>query len=42
MRPKEEVFNVAWQPPADQLEQGRELVKAYGIQTRTSCSTCHR
>ena len=42
VRPKEEVFSVSWQPPADQIEQGRALVKAYGIQTRTSCSTCHR
>jgi hypothetical protein len=42
VRPKEEVFSVAWQPPADQIDQGRALVKAYGIQTRTSCSTCHR
>src|SRR3954464_168242 len=42
VRPREEVFSVSWQPPADQLAQGRALVKAYGIQTRTSCSTCHR
>jgi hypothetical protein len=42
VRPKEEVFSVAWQPPPDQIDQGRALVKAYGIQARTSCSTCHR
>jgi Cytochrome c7 and related cytochrome c len=42
VRPKEEVFSVSWQPPADQLTQGRDLVRKYGIQTRTSCSTCHR
>jgi hypothetical protein len=42
VRPREEVFNVAWRPPPDQIEKGRELVKRYGIQTRTSCSTCHR
>ena len=42
VRPKEEVFNIAWEPPSDQLEKGRELVKLYGIQTRTSCNTCHR
>jgi hypothetical protein len=42
VRPKEEVFSVTWQPPADQVAQGRALVKAYGIRTRTSCSTCHR
>jgi hypothetical protein len=42
VRPKEEVFNVAWEAPSDQLEKGRELVKLYGIETRTSCNTCHR
>jgi hypothetical protein len=42
VRPKEEVFNVAWEPPSDQIEKGRELVKLYGIETRTSCNTCHR
>src|SRR5450432_3149809 len=26
VRPKEEVFSVSWQPPADQLAQGRDLV----------------
>ena len=29
LRPKEQVFSVSWHPPADQLEQGRELVKRY-------------
>jgi hypothetical protein len=42
VRPKEEVFSVAWKPPANQLEEGRRLVKDYEIRTRTSCSTCHR
>jgi hypothetical protein len=42
VRPREQVFSVSWQPPADQLAQGRELVRQYGIRTRTSCSTCHR
>ncbi len=42
VRPKSEVFNVAWEPPANQLELGRQLVKEYGIHPRTSCSTCHR
>jgi hypothetical protein len=42
VRPKAEVFNVTWEPPADQLERGRQLVKEYGIHPRTSCSTCHR
>ena len=42
VRPKSEVFNMAYQPPANQLELGRRLVKEYGIKTRISCSTCHR
>jgi hypothetical protein len=42
VRPREEVFNMAWQPPANQGEQGLELVKTYQIQRRTDCSTCHR
>jgi hypothetical protein len=42
VRPREEVFNIAYEPPANQLELGRRLVKEYGIRARTSCSTCHR
>jgi hypothetical protein len=42
VRPKGQVFNVAWEPPANQLEEGRKLVQEYKIHTRTSCSTCHR
>ena len=42
LRPRAEVFNAAYEPPADQLSLGRSLVKEYGIHTRTSCSTCHR
>jgi Zn ribbon nucleic-acid-binding protein len=42
VRPKAEVFNAAWEPPADQIEEGRRLVKANRIHTRTDCNTCHR
>ena len=44
VRPREQVFNVAWQPPADQLALGRKLVEEYKINTRnlTNCSVCHR
>ena len=42
VRPKSEVFSVNWQPPPNQAEMGRELVKEYNIQSLTSCSTCHR
>lgn len=42
VRPKAEVFNAAYEPPANQLELGKRLVKEYDIHPRTSCSTCHR
>lgn len=45
LRPQSEVFNMAWEPPADQIEQGKRLAKEYNISTvdvLTSCSTCHR
>jgi hypothetical protein len=45
VRPREEVFNLNWQPPADPAEEKAlraRLVKDYNIQSLTSCSTCHR
>lgn len=42
VRPREFVFRTDWEPPADQLEQGRRLVEEYDIRSMTSCSTCHR
>jgi hypothetical protein len=42
VRPREEVFNMDYQPPVDQLALGISLVKEYGIHAPTSCSTCHR
>jgi ferredoxin len=42
VRPRSQVFNMDWRPPADQLVQGRKLVKEYGIQSQTDCSICHR
>jgi cytochrome c7-like protein len=42
VRPQAEVFNPAWEPPADQNRRGGELVREYGLHPRTACSTCHR
>ncbi len=44
IRPREEVLNLDWAPPGDQLTLGRRLVKEYNVQTSriTDCSTCHR
>jgi hypothetical protein len=33
---------MGWEPPADQIALGERLVKEYGIQRKTSCTTCHR
>lgn len=42
VRPREQVFNMKWERPSDWLEQGRRLVREYGIEKLTSCSVCHR
>jgi len=42
VRPRQEVFNMAYQAPADQDALGAKLVKEYKIRKLTSCSTCHR
>ena len=42
VRPREQVFNMTYQPPANQEEFGRQLVKEYKIQSLTDCWTCHR
>ena len=42
VRPREAVFRVDYEPPANQRELGERLVAQYQIQKLTSCSTCHR
>jgi hypothetical protein len=42
VRPKDQVYNIAYEAPANQDALGRELVKKYGIKTQVTCSTCHR
>jgi hypothetical protein len=45
LRPLARVFDVDWQPPADQRAQGLALKQAYRIRDArqlTDCSTCHR
>ena len=43
LRPREEVFNLAWEPPANQIELGSELVELYDVPVEilTDCSLCH-
>lgn len=42
IRPRDQVFNMAWQPPPDQIEQGKRLMEEYEVRNATSCSNCHR
>ncbi len=45
VRPRDQIYNMAWEPAADQIKQGRRLVEQYKIQNQyvlTRCSICHR
>jgi hypothetical protein len=45
LRPRDAVFDMAWQPPKDRPNLGAELAKLYGVRSvneLTSCSACHR
>ena len=42
VRPRDEVFNMGWEPPADDPELGERLMKEYNIRRATDCSVCHR
>ena len=42
VRPRNQVFNMAYEPPSNQAELGRRLVAEYKIQKLTDCYTCHR
>jgi hypothetical protein len=42
VRPRDQVFSMTYQPPADQEALGRSLVTAYGIRRLVDCYTCHR
>ena len=44
LRPRDQVFNMNWKAPSNQLEEGRKLVEKYDVKTGqlTNCSVCHR
>lgn len=44
IRPKDQVFNMDYVAPADQLSLGRKLVEEYHVHTSqlTNCAVCHR
>ncbi|MFM7150961.1 MAG: cytochrome c3 family protein [Gemmataceae bacterium] len=52
VRPRDQIYNMTWsykdardaqgKPYPDQLTLGKELVEKYQIQSKMSCSACHR
>jgi hypothetical protein len=42
VRPREHVFDMSWEAPADQLSLGLKLLAEYDVRPRTDCSACHR
>ncbi|HZS51523.1 MAG TPA: cytochrome c3 family protein [Bryobacterales bacterium] len=42
VRPRQDVFQMDYTPPADQRSLGRKLVQEYKIRSLTDCYTCHR
>ncbi|HEX9668693.1 MAG TPA: cytochrome c3 family protein [Thermoanaerobaculia bacterium] len=42
LRPRAEVFNMKWRPPADFEAMQARLVREYDVKSLTSCSVCHR
>jgi hypothetical protein len=44
LRPRDQVFNMNWKAPSNQLEEGRKLVEKYDVKTGqlSNCSVCHR
>jgi hypothetical protein len=42
VRPRSEIFTMGYRPTEPQSVLGPRLVREYGINARTSCSTCHR
>jgi len=45
IRPKEEVFNMDYEPPSDQETLGKKLIRDYNVlppNVLTNCDVCHR
>src|SRR5262249_10661685 len=47
LRPRDQIFNMKWEPPANQIEQGRQLLTEYHISKERlsqlrDCAICHR
>jgi hypothetical protein len=42
VRPRDKVFATDWSPPENYEELSRKLIEEYDVDSKTSCSTCHR
>lgn len=42
IRPRDQVTNMNWQPPADFDQVRPYLIEQYNVESKISCSTCHR
>ncbi len=42
IRPRDKIYDMAYQPAEDQMELGRRLVAEYKVQKLLDCYTCHR
>ncbi len=42
LRPRDQIYNMAYKAPPDQLELGRKLAAEYHAQSLLDCYTCHR
>lgn len=42
IRPREFVFSMDYEPPADQMALGQDLVREYNVQVKIDCMICHR
>ena len=42
VRAHNEIFNHQWLPPANQLQLATQLMQDHDVQSKLSCSTCHR
>ncbi|MEW6272689.1 MAG: cytochrome c3 family protein [Thermodesulfobacteriota bacterium] len=42
LRPRQFIFSMDYQQPADQIALGEKLKKEYDVEARVQCSACHR
>jgi hypothetical protein len=42
LRPRDQIYSMTYQPPANQEELGRRLMKEYNVRSLLDCYTCHR